>query len=171
MPNVTFQDRSVFTDRVAQILLEEEPLLRLLLPWADMQHVGSTSIPGALTKGDLDIVIRVPKERFVKSRERLLSIYEPDQQENWSTTFASFKDLNKSLPLGVQLTIMGSKDDLFVTFRDALRSKPELLAEYNALKTSCEGQPAEVYLEKKGVFFEKHLASLLSFHSAWNESK
>jgi GrpB-like predicted nucleotidyltransferase (UPF0157 family) len=30
-----------------------------LVPDAEVAHVGSTSIPGALTKGDLDLLVRV----------------------------------------------------------------------------------------------------------------
>lgn len=30
-----------------------------LIPGAEIEHVGSTSIPGALTKGDVDLLVRV----------------------------------------------------------------------------------------------------------------
>lgn len=150
-----FQPQALFRERAEQVLSEEEPLLKLLLPWADIQHIGSTAVPGSITKGDIDLVVRVPKEKFAKSRERLQSIYEIHQPDNWSSTFASFKDDGKVLPLGIQLTIMQCEDDLFVRFRDQLRSDPSLLTEYNAMKESCQNQSADSYLEKKGAFFEK----------------
>lgn len=154
MPSMQFQPQALFQEQVEKVLSEEVPLLKLLLPWADIQHIGSTAIPGAITKGDMDLVVRVPKEKFAKSRERLNSIYEIHQPENWSSTFASFKDDGKALPLGIQLTIMHGEDDVFIRFRDQLKSDPTLLAEYNALKESCQDQSAELYLEKKGAFFE-----------------
>ena len=32
------------------------------LPGVEIEHVGSTAIPGALTKGDLDLLVRVPAD-------------------------------------------------------------------------------------------------------------
>jgi GrpB-like predicted nucleotidyltransferase (UPF0157 family) len=154
MPSMQFHPQAVFHEQAERVLSEEVPLLQLLLPWADIQHIGSTAIPGTITKGDMDLVVRVPKEKFAKSRDRLNSIYDIHQPENWSSTFVSFKDDRKALPLGIQLTILHGEDDVFIRFRDQLRTDPQLLAEYNALKENCQNQSAEFYLEKKGAFFE-----------------
>ena len=35
-----------------------------LIPVAEVEHVGSTSIPGALTKGDVDLLVRVHAGEF-----------------------------------------------------------------------------------------------------------
>ena len=159
MANITFQDQVVFHARAEKIFAEEYALLKPLMPWADIQHIGSTSIPGATTKGDIDIVVRVLKEDFLKTRDILKGIYETHQLDNWSETFASFKDDNRALPLGIQLTIMDCEDDVFVTFRDILRSSPEMLSEYNALKISCQNQDTEIYIAKKAEFFEQLIQS------------
>ncbi len=55
-------------------------------------------------------------------------------------TYASFKDENGELPVGIQLTVEGSKDDHFVATRDLLRSDQHLLARYNALKSAHESE-------------------------------
>ncbi len=42
----------------------------------DIQHIGSTAIPNSITKGDLDIQVRVSKEDFTKAVEILSTIYD-----------------------------------------------------------------------------------------------
>ena len=62
--------------------------------------------------------------------------------------------------MGVQLVVAGSADDaLFGPFRDALVRDPALLAEYNALKRSLDGQDYERYTDVKGEFVEPVLAA------------
>lgn len=43
-----------------------EQVLRLV-PDAEVEHVGATSVPGALTKGDLDVLVRVHPSQFSRS--------------------------------------------------------------------------------------------------------
>jgi uncharacterized protein len=35
-----------------------------MVPEAEIEHIGATSVPGALTKGDVDLLVSVPAERF-----------------------------------------------------------------------------------------------------------
>jgi GrpB-like predicted nucleotidyltransferase (UPF0157 family) len=50
----------------AQRLFEavSKSLIEVLPPAADVRHFGATAVPGCLTKGDLDIVVRVPIDQF-----------------------------------------------------------------------------------------------------------
>jgi GrpB-like predicted nucleotidyltransferase (UPF0157 family) len=52
--------------RVAAEAAFEEHRRRVLelLPEVQVVHVGATSIPGALTKGDVDLLVRVDAARF-----------------------------------------------------------------------------------------------------------
>lgn len=132
-----------------------------LLPEADIQHVGGTAVPAALTKGDVDLCVRVAGTDFPNAVRALRSVYAIHQPDNWTATYASFKDETPAaLPVGVQLTVRGSQDDHFVATRDLLRSDTELLSEYNALKSS-HGSDSETYRAAKAAFFEnlvtKHL--------------
>lgn len=131
-----------------------------LLPEAQVDHVGSTSIPGALTKGDVDLLVRVDAARFDAAVAALRGLYAVHQPENWTPTYASFADPEATdLPIGVQLAVAGSADDLlFGPFRDALVDDPALLAEYNALKLRHDGDEYERYTEVKGEFVERVLA-------------
>jgi GrpB-like predicted nucleotidyltransferase (UPF0157 family) len=133
-----------------------------LLPEAEIEHVGSTSIPGALTKGDVDLLVRVEDDAFAGASATLQEQYAVHQPENWTPTYASFKDPETSDPsVGVQLAVTGSADDaLFGPFREALIRDPALLAEYNELKLRHDGDDYERYTEVKGEFVERVLARL-----------
>lgn len=140
----------------------EEHRRRVLaaLPWAQVEHVGATSVPGALTKGDLDLLVRVEAARFDAASANLLGLYAVHQKENWTPTYASFADPEARDPLvGVQLAVAGSAEDLiFLPFRAALIDDPALLEEYNALKARLDGEEYERYTEVKGAFIERVLS-------------
>ena len=133
-----------------------------LIPSSEIEHVGSTSIPGALTKGDLDLLVRVSAERFSTAIHALRRRYRVHQPENWTPTYASFVDAGvTSPPVGVQLVVAGSPDDrLFGPFREALIRDPALLAAYNELKLRLDGQDYEQYTDAKGEFVEAILRDL-----------
>lgn len=135
--------------------------IRAALPAVEIEHVGSTAIPGALTKGDLDLLVRVPAARFAAAVATLRRLYAVHQPENWTPTYASFADAAASdPPVGVQLAVAGSADDaLFGPFRDALIADPALLEEYNALKRGLDGADYERYTDVKGAFVERVLAA------------
>jgi GrpB-like predicted nucleotidyltransferase (UPF0157 family) len=81
-----------------------------LLPAAEIEHVGATAVPGALTKGDVDLLVRVPERDFVEAVLLLRGRYIVHQHHNWTRTLASFKARGKSEPLvGVQLVLCISR--------------------------------------------------------------
>jgi GrpB-like predicted nucleotidyltransferase (UPF0157 family) len=86
---------------------------------AEIEHVGATSVPGALTKGDVDVLVRVSGQRFADAVERLRPLYAVHQAHNWTGTLASFVDREAiEPPVGVQLVVAGSSDDtMFGAFR------------------------------------------------------
>ncbi len=131
-----------------------------VLAHADVEHVGATSVPGALTKGDVDVLVRVSAERFADAVQRLRLLYAVHQPHNWTETLASFVDREATeLPVGVQLVVAGSTDDtMFGAFREALMTNPALLARYNGLKRALDGECYERYTEIKGEFIEQTIA-------------
>jgi GrpB-like predicted nucleotidyltransferase (UPF0157 family) len=136
--------------------------LRQRLPYARVDHVGSTSVPGALTKGDVDLLVRVDSERFDEAAARLREGYAVHQPENWTATYASFVDPSeRTPPVGVQLVVAGSSEEsLFIPFREALIADSELLSRYNELKARHDGESYELYTSLKGRFVEEVLAAL-----------
>ncbi len=150
---VSFVTTEDVSEKIEALFISEKKKLRELFPDADIEHVGGTSVPGSITKGDLDINIRVKPEEFETVVEILKGLYEINQPDNWNAGFASLKD--DARDLGIQVTVIGSPDDCFTVQRDYLRAHPEKVAELNALKKRFEGKSMDDYRKEKGVFFEK----------------
>jgi len=133
-----------------------------VLSEAEVEHVGSTSVPGALTKGDVDVLVRVDARRFDHAVSRLRRLYGVHQPHNWTPTLASFADRGGGdPPVGVQLVVAGSTEDrMFGPFRDALVRDPALLADYNELKRRHGCDDHERYTSVKGEFVRQVLARL-----------
>lgn len=129
--------------------------LNELIPDADIQHVGSTAVPGSITKGDIDIQVRVDKNRFDEACKLLAENYNPNRKgEIWRDGFASFEDYdNPAIPVGIQLTVTGSKYDEFYKIRDLFIEDKELLNRYNGIKRSCEGKTYGEYRKHKRELF------------------
>ena len=134
-------------------------LIRAELPDAGIEHIGSTAVEGALTKGDLDLLVQVPASGFDAAVEKLGGLYAIHQPENWTTRFASFKEVPEDeLPVGVQLVVAGGTDDrLFRAWRDRLATEPALLARYNELKRAhVQSEPA-AYIDAKAALIEAEI--------------
>ncbi|RSD26609.1 GrpB family protein [Mesobacillus subterraneus] len=130
-----------------------------LIPRSDVQHVGSTAIPGSMTKGDLDIQVRVSPEDFQDTAEALSAIYEINDGSTQTKSFQSFKDDCATPPLGIQLTVIDSDLDIFWRLRDVLMKNEHLRTEYDQLKSSCHGKRMEEYRQEKSLFFQKVMDS------------
>ena len=158
METVSFQKSEVFKKRADTLFEEQRALLSTMFPYAEVEHIGGTAIPELLTKGDLDINVRIPKERFVDVTGQLKKDYLVNQPQNWTDTFASFKDDDSfSLPLGIQVTVRGGPEGHFLKHRDSLRNNPELVTKLNQLKQEYEGGPMDAYREAKGSFLKENI--------------
>ena len=124
--------------------------------------MGATAVPGALTKGDLDLLVRVEEPEFPGAAEALSRHYAIHQPHNWTPALASFTASGADEPpVGIQLVIAGSDaDGFFGPFRDALINSQTLLAEYNELKLCLDGLEYERYTERKAQFVERVLREL-----------
>jgi GrpB-like predicted nucleotidyltransferase (UPF0157 family) len=136
-----------------------EVLSALLPDVSTIEHVGATSIAGCLTKGDLDIVVRVRPCAFANAGIKLASQFERNVGSACSPEYSPFICDDSDPPLGVQLVVEGSEFDFFHTFRDALRSNPRLLTTYNALKREHEGRAMTEYRSAKAVFVAEVLSA------------
>jgi GrpB-like predicted nucleotidyltransferase (UPF0157 family) len=134
-------------------------LATLLPPSAEILHIGATAIPGSLTKGDLDIVVRVARSDFVNAERVLASRFARNSGSVRTEEFAAYEDDERSPHLGIQLTIMGGTIDVFHHFVEALRGNSDLVRHYNEIKLSCSGQPMADYRAAKDIFIGRVLAS------------
>ena len=161
METVSFKPAWFFKDIAANVFQEQRKRLLNQLPLAEVHHIGSTAIPGSITKGDLDVNVRVEEQEFAKAVELLKAMYAINQPNNWTATFASFKANRVGMDLGVQLTTMGSPEDTFLVHRDILLNRPELVEQLNILKMSYEGKSMHEYRKAKSDFFAKIEADTL----------
>ena len=156
MANVSFKPTADIIESANKLFEEQQNRIKKRLPYADVQHIGSTAIPNSVTKGDVDIVVRVSSEEFAEARGALMTLYKINQKGNWTDIFASFKDDKSfSADLGVQLVVENSKSDDFVKIRDAIRENPDMLKEYNEMKQRFENKDMEEYRKEKAKFFQK----------------
>ena len=113
---------------------------------------GGTCLPGTLTKGDIDLHLRVRPEHFPGAVARLSEAYAAASPDAWADTLAVF-DIPGSHPTGLAVTPLGSEhDQRFHRSWDALRSSPDLLAEYNQIKATAH---PDDYERKKSDFFTR----------------
>jgi GrpB-like predicted nucleotidyltransferase (UPF0157 family) len=125
-----------------------------LVPKARVEHIGSTSVPNLLTKGDLDLQVSVLSQDFERASVLLQTAYSYDQLENWTESFASFKvDGEPEIPVGIQLVIQDSQSDIFVKSRNLLLTHPEKVAALNRLKLLHADGDMDIYIKHKGKFF------------------
>lgn len=129
------------------------------LPSAEVRHVGSTAIPGSLTKGDLDVLVRVPPGDFEKADRLLAEMYSRNMGSVRTATFSAFMDESTSPELGVQLVVDGSEFDTFVQWVRRLNSDSALLAAYDELKARHDGKSMTEYRAAKSAFIARHTSS------------
>jgi GrpB-like predicted nucleotidyltransferase (UPF0157 family) len=128
--------------------------LAMLLPEAEIHHIGSTAVPGSITKGDLDIQVRVCASHFADADATLGNHYRRNLASTHTETFSSFKDDEADPPLGIQLTAINSPDDFFCTLRDYLIANADVNEQYNDLKREFEGAAMDEYRTAKSAFLE-----------------
>ena len=149
LPPEDYQARNIalFDDLKNHILVE--------LPNARIEHIGASAIPGAYSKGDLDIFVGVPLEEMDVSIRAIEKLGFNPKKDTLRTPELCMLELgaNRS-DVAIQLVGNGSKFEFFIAFRDALIHSPRLLSSYNRLKESCAGMDYESYRERKSEFIE-----------------
>jgi len=142
-----------YQDQARAAFEDAELLLGAILPEARIDHVGASAIPGAYSRGGVDVCVAVPREAFL---EALAVLGEAGyairpgtlRSEQRCTLDAPAGDV----PLAVQLTEAGPHPSPFLRFRDALRDDATLVARYNALRLQAAPYGREAYREAKARF-------------------
>jgi GrpB-like predicted nucleotidyltransferase (UPF0157 family) len=155
--SVSFLPESHFRLRVCQRFEQLKGELTVLIPGADVQHVGSTSIPDSLTKGDLDIQIRVGAAAYLEGKQRLSEIYDVNVGGFVADDAVSFEDYSGTPSVGIHLTVIGGSADIQWRFRNLLMASESLRQEYDDLKRQFDGQSMAKYREAKERFVTRVL--------------
>jgi len=134
--------------------------LHAALPGVETHHVGATAIPGAVTKGDVDLVVRITSAQFPLVVPSLGTLFDKKQAENRTDEFASLGDDGGcEPPLGIQVVVRGSELDIFLYLRDYLRAHDDAREEYDRIKIEHAGDMAGGYWNAKNAFLERILAT------------
>ena len=152
--------------RADELLSQVEPILSRLFarieavfPGAELHHIGSTAIPGSVTKGDIDILFRVAQSQFGPAWDLLQRHSQIKQSVNWTPHFASFGDDDTyGIPVGLQLVAKDSESDFFLFQRDYLLAHPEAVEAYNRIKTAHAADGPDRYWKAKDEFFARIIA-------------
>lgn len=130
------------------------------LPYARVEHIGSSAIPSAISKGDLDIFVGVPPGRFSRSITRLERVGYSEKLDTLRTDSLCMLVTSKyACDVAIQLVANGTYFEMFLEFRDALRQDARLVAEYNAVKRHSEHLDEDEYRSNKAAFIERVLAT------------
>ena len=132
--------------------------IRKLIPNARVEHVGASSIPSAVSKGDLDIFIGIESSELESAAEQLTTLGFKEKLDTLRMPELCMLESTSGDDVALQVVANGSEFECFLRFRDKLRANPALVQQYNTLKISCEGWPQDEYREKKAHFIEHVLA-------------
>ena len=151
MPALQLSD--AIADEAAEACRRVRRRLDALGVVGELLLTGGASVPGALTKGDIDLHLRVPPDGFDRVVELVRTVYRPGSLSAWAVTLAVF-DVPGPRATGLAVTPAGSEHD--VRFRRSwglIQAHPELLDEYNQLKRASFGDPS--YEDRKSEFFSR----------------
>jgi GrpB-like predicted nucleotidyltransferase (UPF0157 family) len=172
MPKITLVDYdSAWPERYSGL---EREIRELLGPAAlQIEHVGSTSVPGLAAKPILDLQLSVgalePRARYVEPLERLGYMFAPAPEAPDYHFFAKPPERPRSHHLHV--CEVGSHHELrHLAVRDFLRSHDDEAARYAALKRRVvERHPQDrlAYIEGK----EDYLVGLEARAVAWARAR
>ena len=131
--------------------------LSVALPSARIEHVGSSAIERAISKGDLDVFVGVDSSDHPESITALQGLgYVIKEDTHRDSELCMLEQPGTNLAL--QVVANGSKYEFFITFRDVMNGSPELVDQYNELKLSCRGYSADTYRSAKSQFISRILA-------------
>ncbi|WP_156645195.1 GrpB family protein [Lentibacillus sp. JNUCC-1] len=156
---VYFRHESCFREDAAMVVLKHRSNIKDNMPYAEVLHVGSTAVAGALTKGDVDLQVRVPQNKFEGAKEVLKQWYSVNKGSYQSHYFCAFEQPDEVLPLGIQLTAIGSDLDHFWKLTYFFKEHPDYIKAYNAIKEKHNRQSMEKYREAKSAFIENIFSS------------
>lgn len=134
--------------------------IQQLLPDAIIEHIGASSIPKAVSKGDLDIFVGVEANELELAVQILTTLGFQEKVDTLRTSELCMLESTADEEVACQVVSNRSAFECFLVFRDTLRANSSLIQEYNELKMSCEGWPQEEYRRKKSAFVKQVLAQI-----------
>lgn len=107
---------------------------------------------GSLTKGDLDVQVRVAAAQYGAARARLSERFVLNPGRFSADDATSFEGDSAEPSAGIHLTVVDGSADIQWRFRDHLVASESLRREYDELKRRHEGKSMAAYREAKDAF-------------------
>jgi GrpB-like predicted nucleotidyltransferase (UPF0157 family) len=129
------------------------------LTYAEVEHVGSTAVPGCLTKGDVDVLVRVSSADFPQALSVLHELLTRSTRNEPTDDYVEYDYSAGAVSASIQLVAAGGTHDDFHRLKAMLTSDPEALERFNALKLSYAGRSMTEYRLAKANLIESLLAA------------
>jgi GrpB-like predicted nucleotidyltransferase (UPF0157 family) len=127
----------------------------------DIQHIGSTSVPGVKSKPIIDIVVVVKKikdaENLIESVEKLGYEYKHEAGVRGRRFFVKGSEKNRTHYIHM-VKLDGKQWKNLTNFREYLLEDKKNIKEYNELKESLAKEykdDRDTYTKKKSIFISK----------------
>lgn len=157
---MVFLEPEQYQQRCAQLFNSYQKDISTLLPFAKIEHIGSSAIPNAISKGDLDIYIEVMSEQFEFAIEQLKTLNFIEKQNTLRThELCMLESLNND-DVTFQIVATDSVFTFFLAFKNKLINSPTLVNEYNELKLQCSHLDPDQYRTIKSDFINRVLNHL-----------
>lgn len=147
-----------YQQRCAQLFNSYHKAICALLPFAKIEHIGSSAIPNAFSKGDLDVYIEVLPDQFEFAIEQLKTLNFIEKQNTLRTSELCMLESLNNDEVAFQVVVTDSIFKFFLTFRDKLIASPTLVNEYNQLKLESSHLDHDQYRAVKSNFIERVLS-------------
>lgn len=152
-----FLEPEQYQERCVQLFNSYQKDISTRLPFAKIEHIGSSAIPNAISKSDLDIYIEVMPEQFEFAIEQLKTLNFIEKQNTLRThELCMLESLNND-DVAFQIVVTNSVFTFFLTFKNKLISSPTLVNEYNELKLQCSHLDPDQYRTIKSDFINRVL--------------
>lgn len=157
---MVFLEPEQYQQRCVQLFNSYQKDISTLLPFAQIEHIGSSAIPNTISKGDLDIYIEVIPEQFEFAIEQLKTLNFIEKQNTLRThELCMLESLNND-DVAFQIVVTDSVFTFFLAFKNKLISSPTLVNEYNQLKLQCSHLDPDQYRTIKSDFINRVLNHL-----------
>lgn len=103
-----FLEPDQYQQRCTQLFNSYQKEISTLLPFAKIEHIGSSAIPNAISKGDLDIYVEVKSDQFEFAIEQLKTLNFIEKQNTLRThELCMLESLNDD-DVAFQIVVSGS---------------------------------------------------------------
>lgn len=127
-----------------------------LFPNARIEHIGASSIPGSISKGDLDVFLGVSQDKFESVLQVLKEVGFLEKEGTFRSDELCMLVTDKfNYDVAIQVVVNGSQFESFIKFKNVLIANKDLLERYNQLKVAASEFSDDEYRRKKAVFIKE----------------